>query len=61
MFDKRVTTHRLTAAAVQRGRPSRCEDDDNVRDFDGDGNLAILMMILMMIMILMMLLMTIVI
>ena len=58
MFDKRVTTHRLTAAAVQRGRPSRCEDDDNVCDFDEDGNLVILMMILMMIMVLMMLLMT---
>ena len=54
MFDKRVTTHRLTAAAVQRGRPSRCEDDDNVCDFDEDGNLVILMMILMMIMVLMM-------
>ena len=61
MFYKRVTTHRLTAAAVQRGRPSRCEDDDNVCDFDEDGNLVILMMILMMIMVLMMLLMTIVI
>ena len=54
MFDKRVTTHRLTAAAVQRGRPSRCEDDDNVCDFDEDGNLVILMMILMMIMTLIM-------
>ena len=58
MFDKRVTTHRLAAAAVQRGRPGRCEDDHDVCDFDEDGNLVILMMILMMIMVLMMLLMT---
>ena len=60
MFYKRVTAHRL-AAVVQRGRPGRCEDDDDVCDFVDDGNLVILMMILMMIMILMMLLMTIVI
>ena len=54
MFDKMVTTHRLAAVAVQRGRPGRCEDDDNVCDFDEDGNLVILMMILMMIMTLIM-------
>ena len=54
MFDKRVTTHRLAAAAVQRGRPGRCEDEVFVCDFEDDDNLVILMMILMMIMTLIM-------